>query len=66
MTNARYDEFQLSNRHRIAFQTLIIVMALTNDERVHKKLLRRMGATSSRNARVNLRSDDVFCVDVNR
>ena len=28
MTNARYDEFQLANRHRIAFQTLIIVMAL--------------------------------------
>lgn len=28
MKNARYDEFQLANRHRIAFQTLILVMVL--------------------------------------
>ncbi|MCZ2259308.1 hypothetical protein [Sporosarcina sp. G11-34] len=28
MTNARYDEFQLANRHRVGFQTLILVMSL--------------------------------------
>lgn len=28
MENSRYDEYQLKNRHRIAFQTMVLMMAL--------------------------------------